>query len=122
MWATARYDLNLTDAEFYRLTPRQYYLLVEAHRRRLAHSEMIQAQTTASIINYSFNPPETAVKPSDLCFNFRQAKTAQADAPPVKKYTEEDIVDWQAMVANLTHELRQGGGPLLAELQKESDG
>jgi hypothetical protein len=121
MWAIARYDLHLTGEEFYRLTPRQYYLLVEAHRRRLAHLEMIQAQTTAAIINYSFSPPETAVKPSDLCFNFRPPKSA-AVSKPVRKYTEGEIVDWQARVANLTSELKRGGGPMLDEIRSKSDG
>lgn len=99
-------DLHLTTAEFYALTPCQFSLLIDAHKKRLAHAEMLQAMTTAAVINYAFSPPEHPVSASDFCFNLRPPKVAQVQA----KYTEDDIIDWQTRVANLAAEMRKTQG------------
>jgi hypothetical protein len=93
---------------------------MQAHRRRLAHAEMIQAQTTASIINYSLSPPEHPVKPADLCFNYKPPVPVEKPKGPV--ITEDILIDWQARVANLAAELKQGHGPMLDEIKRQSNG
>jgi len=35
LWSSARYDLLLTDAEFWSLTPRQFHALLHRHKSRL---------------------------------------------------------------------------------------
>lgn len=117
LWATARYDLGLSTAEFYDLTPRQFSLLMDAHKRRLIHAEMIGAFTTAGVINFSFAPPQKPVLPKEFMPNFR----AEQEPVPenVQAYSEEEIVDWHARIANLAAEMKAGGGPMLDELNRK---
>jgi hypothetical protein len=61
MWSQARYDLRLTDEDFYRLTPGLFSRLMARHRDALAHREMCSALTTAAVINHSMCPPEKPV-------------------------------------------------------------
>lgn len=91
---------------------------MDAHRRRLLHAEMIQAQTTAAVINYAFGAPSDPVNASAFCFSLDKAKPQ----PAAKRYTDDEIIDWQAKVANLAAELKAGGGPTLDSIQGESYG
>jgi hypothetical protein len=118
MWAIAVYDLGLTADEFYDLTPRQFSLLVDAHRKHLAHREMLHAYTTSAVINFAFSAPEKPVQPADFMPNYTVKPVI--DSKPA--FTEDDVVDWQAKVANLAAEMKVGGGPLLDELQDKSRG
>lgn len=88
---------------------------MDAHRKHLAHTEMVQAQTTAAIINYAFSPPETPVQPSDLCFNHWPPKPVDAQQKK-SSITEDELIDWQARVENLAAEMKAGGGPMLDEI------
>jgi hypothetical protein len=60
-WSRARFDLHLSDAEFYRLTPRQFSRLCERHRQSLVHREMVGGLTTAAAINHGPYPPKDYV-------------------------------------------------------------
>jgi hypothetical protein len=115
LWAEAVYDLRLTPEQFYSLTPRQFYLLREAHRKRLVHSEMLHAYTTANVINRSFAPPEEPVKVTDFMPNFRQMDIAEDPKP---KVSEDEALMWQTRIANLAAEMKQGHGPLLESIEK----
>jgi len=119
MWTVAVYDLHLTTDQFYELTPRQFHLLTEAHRRHLSHMEMIQAYTTSAVIN-TMGAPEEPVPPTKFMPNWRQPKQAPSDTQ-FKRLTLAEITDWQARVVNLAAELRQGHGPMLDEIRKQSN-
>jgi hypothetical protein len=58
------------------MTPKQFHLLWGRHREDIMHREMVQAFTTAAIINHSLCRPEEPVQPKDFMPNF---------APPVRK-------------------------------------
>lgn len=120
MWAVARYSLHLSTEEFYALTPRQFHLLVEAHHKRLAHQEMIQAYTTAAVINYSLAAPEQGVKPTDFMPHYRRPE-ADAKTASAPKFTADELQDWQTRVMNLAAELKQGHGPMLDEIKAKAD-
>lgn len=115
LWAEAVYDLRLTPHQFYALTPRQFYLLREAHRKRLVHSEMLHGYTTMAVINHGFAPPENPVRVIDFMPNFRHADVEEPSRP---KITEDEALMWQANIANLAAEMKQGHGPLLDSIQK----
>jgi hypothetical protein len=119
LWAQARYSLRIPSTEFYALTPRQYSLLMDAHRNRLLHAEMVQAQTTAAVVNFAFGAPEDPVNPSMFCFHLPEKKV-QESAP--KRYGEDEIIEWQARVANLAAEMKMGGGPMLDAIRSEANG
>lgn len=91
---------------------------MKAHKRRLAHSEMLHAQITAAVINFAFSPPNKPAQPADFCFNLE--RTIQP--PPVKKFTQDELMDWETRVMNLASELKAGGGPMLDEIRRTSDG
>ncbi len=110
LWAAAIYELHLTAEAFYSLTPSQFALLVEAHRKHLEHDEMIQAYTTAAIINYSMGAPESPAQPLLFMPSYREATGTEPAKP---KMTADDVIDWQARVAQLAAELKQGHGPTL---------
>jgi hypothetical protein len=120
LWATARYDLGLSTSDFYALTPRQFHLLAEAHRKRLAHQEMIQAYTTAAIINYSLAAPDDPAQPIQFMPHYK--KPAPDEAVPANPITEDELTDWQTRVANLAAELKAGGGPMLEEIKAKANG
>jgi hypothetical protein len=90
-WSRARYDLGLTEAEFYSFTPRQFSLLYARHRESLAHAEMVSAHTTAAVKNYSFNPPEKYVSPLDYMPNHREHSSGEAE-----HVVSEEVLEAQA--------------------------
>lgn len=120
MWAVAQYDLHLTAEEFYALVPRQFHLLTEARRKHLAHQEMIQAYTTAAIINYSLAAPDEPAQPTQFMPHYQKPKL---DGDVVQNTISEDaLLDWQTRIANLAAELKAGKGPLLDEIKAQSNG
>src|SRR5690242_5958612 len=90
---------------------------MDAHKRRLTHTEMIQAFTTAAVINFSFAPPQKAVLPKEFMPNFRSEHEPVPENVTV--YSEEVVVDWHARIANLAAEMKAGGGPMLDELNRK---
>jgi hypothetical protein len=65
-WSMARVQLCLSDADFYALTPRQFHLLVDQHRERVEHQELLTGILAANIVNWSMHAPEKAKVASDF--------------------------------------------------------
>jgi hypothetical protein len=82
---------------------------------------MIQAYTTSAVINYSMGHPEEPVQPISFAPNYRQLPVETAETPKLN-YTEDEVLDWQARVANLAAELKQGGGAMLDQIRSASNG
>lgn len=91
--------------------------MLDAHKRRLAHAEMVHAFTTAAVINFSFAPPKEPVQPSAFMPNLH---TEEEKPAPVRKMSENEVVEWQARVASLALEMKAGGGPMLEEIQRNA--
>lgn len=66
MWSIARYDLGLSDVEFYSLTPRQFDALVKRRERDVVTTEFLFAQLTAAVVNFSTCRPKETVHPRDF--------------------------------------------------------
>jgi hypothetical protein len=105
LWAIARYDLRLTGAEFYALTPRQFTLLCERHRESLAHREMIGAYITTAVKNFSMCPPEEPAAMTDYMPSHRAASTR---APELSEEDLQRQSDWNIRVAELAAAQMQG--------------
>jgi hypothetical protein len=60
------YDLGLSDAEFWKITPRQYDALYERHKEHIQRWEYMFAQNTAYTVNFSMGHPKEPISPSDL--------------------------------------------------------
>lgn len=88
MWTEARYDLRLTDEEFYALTPRQLVWLRERHRQEREYQELLIAINTSTLANHSFNPPKKAYKPYDFMpTKAREAAEVSKEVEPKQRWT-----------------------------------
>lgn len=79
---------------------------------------MMHAQTTAAIINFAFSPLENPVEPWIFCPNLGDPE----DKPVRRRFTEDEVIDFDTRVANLAAELKAGGGPMLDEIRRASNG
>ncbi|HTF67030.1 MAG TPA: hypothetical protein VK638_30540 [Edaphobacter sp.] len=66
MWATARYDLHLSDDDFYALTPRQFDALLKRYKRATESNELLFAQLTSWIANTGFRSTEKPTTTEDF--------------------------------------------------------
>jgi hypothetical protein len=94
LWATARYDLHLSDAEFYALTPREFDALVKRHKRRREHDEFMLAQLTAVVMNTGFRSREEPAQTRDyMPSQWRRKNTPVASpAQPVTQQSRAAVV------------------------------
>ena len=76
--------LRLSSAEFYRLTPRQYRLLMDRHQERAEHDELMFGILTSTIVNFKGKMLRNGseVKPSDY-MPILQAKERKRKHDPV---------------------------------------
>jgi hypothetical protein len=93
LWATARYDLRLSDAEFYALTPREFDALVKRDKRHTEHEEYMFAQLTAVVMNTGFRSREEPAQPKDYM-------PSQWRKTPASKSSEALTDDRRAEIAN----------------------
>ncbi len=116
MWAQARYDLRLSDSEFWALTPRLFHLLFDRHRAAMVHREMLHAFTTAAVINSAPFEREAAALPLHYMPNhedYRPSGSPVRAAP--KAFTQEQSrahTALQAKIFLLSAEQKRGGGEL----------
>jgi hypothetical protein len=104
-WSVARVQLGLTDGEFFALTPRQFHLLVDQHRERVEHQELLSGIIASTVANWSMTGPRKALTPSDFMPSRRQAKAEQKKKPRVNRKRIADRVR-----SFLTHHMEQSNG------------
>jgi hypothetical protein len=66
LWAQARYDLGLTEEEFWRMTPRQLSALLKRHKREHERQEFLFAQVVSNTVNFSMCRPKQPVTPKQF--------------------------------------------------------
>jgi hypothetical protein len=81
IWSCGRYDLGLTDEEFFQLTPRKLDALLKRHRRKTESTELLFAQLTSCVVNTGFRSTEEPTKIRD----FMPSQWDQAAAKQPKK-------------------------------------
>ncbi len=82
----ARYDLKLTDEQFYELTPRQLDALVKRREYDAEKQEYLFARLTACVVNYSIRHPEEWITVDELMPpGFVQNKPKKRYRKPTKK-------------------------------------
>jgi hypothetical protein len=62
----ARVHLGLTDEEFYALTPRQFHLLIDQHRERVEHQELLAGTVASAVANWSMKSPKEPLCAADF--------------------------------------------------------
>lgn len=106
------------------MTPRQFHLLWGRHREEVIHREMLQAFTTAAIINFSLCRPEEPVAPKDFMPNFQIPKAKEPEAETV---TSEEMADYRSKRAHISALLQiynatGKADPYLVQIGLVSDG
>lgn len=92
MWSSARYNLNLTDDEFFELTPRKFDALQKRHKYKTESNELLFAQMTSALYNTGFKSPEKPTKIDDFMPS-KWKRTAEETAKVVKKRNRNTIAD-----------------------------
>ena len=62
----ARFHLRLSDEEFFRLTPRQFHLLLARHREHAEHQQFLVGILASTVANFSMSAPKTPLTPADF--------------------------------------------------------
>lgn len=78
LWSVARYDLRLSDRQFYALTPRQLDALLKRRERETAEREFLFGQLASCVVNFGFCQPKEPAKPSDFMPSQRHARPRAA--------------------------------------------
>ena len=104
MWSNALFNLRVRHKLFWKLTPRQYDLLVQRHREALTHREMVAAFTTSAVVNHSFSPPDKPVPPSHWMPHFEPPRVSVATPATPKQMEAKAEFDGKA--AQLTAEMK----------------
>lgn len=66
MWSFARFNLHLSDREFYALTPRQFGHLSNRHRYQVEHKEFLFGQLTSWVASTGFKSPKEPTTARDF--------------------------------------------------------
>lgn len=66
LWSAARYNLHLSEVDFWSLTPRQFHDLMKRHEREIEHKELLNGMLAANIVNYSMGRPDKAAQAKDF--------------------------------------------------------
>jgi len=105
LWSAGRYDLRLSEAEFWRITLREFDALMRRHVMAIDREDgRVAIQTAlirADIANSVRGPKDKAVKAEDLLLDKYGGKVKSKPRAPVKKQTWQDMKQL-AMHANAT--------------------
>lgn len=79
VWAIARFDLGLTDAEYFALAPLQFAALLERWLRRERRLDSRAGEIAAAIYNAGPKKTEKPVVPSDFFGSLAKNDAQSAD-------------------------------------------
>lgn len=67
--------MGLSESEFFALTPRKYWLLLEQHRAKQRDQQWLAGLLAATIANWSMGRPERPLQPKDFPLPLLQTRT-----------------------------------------------
>jgi len=77
------------------MTPRQFHLLIDQHRERVEHQELLAGIIASSVVNYSMGAPKRPTCPADFMpSRGGKSRTASASIRINRKQVAEDIRAW----------------------------
>ena len=87
MWAVGRYDLGLTEEEFWHLTPRQFAALMERHEEAQEWEDYRAGVVACTIVNMLKTKGGKTYKPEDFMpTKRRKQQTWEEQLAVVKTY------------------------------------
>lgn len=72
LWSTARYDLQLTDEEFWHMTGRQLSALTRRHKQASEREHYLVGLLASVTANFSMCRPKEPLTPSDFMPNRKE--------------------------------------------------
>jgi hypothetical protein len=78
----ACHHLGMSTDEFFRLTPRQFDLLMQQHRERVEYEEYMAGLLAATVANFSMGAPKKPLEPADFMPSRRQKARTKRERPP----------------------------------------
>ena len=83
LWSSARYDIHLSDAEFWHLTPRQLSALLRRHKQRLDRDNYLAGIVASTTANFSMARPKEPLSADDFMLGRK----------PPKELTDDEIAE-----------------------------
>ena len=80
MWSCARYDLHLSDEDFFALTPRQFDALLKRHKHKVESNELLFGQLTSWVVNTGFRALEKPTSTEDFMPSRWKKRSAAASS------------------------------------------
>ena len=71
LWAAARYDFGLSDADFLNMTPRMFDAIRKRHTRQMVREERLVGIIASHIVNWSLGAPKKPRDAEDYVFTER---------------------------------------------------
>jgi hypothetical protein len=102
LWSVARFDLRLTDAQFFELSPRQFHALTLRRKAEIDHAELLAGIVAACVVNHSMSPPKTPARPIDFMpsgYKRRKSKAKTKRWPSAKRFALETRATFTAFMA-----------------------
>jgi hypothetical protein len=95
--------LRLSDEDFYKLTPRQFYVLLDQHDIQTQHTELLFAQITSAVINWSFSRPKVPATIKEFMPTFwnLEPKPARKNDPPETKVDTSTVEHHQNLASQV---------------------
>jgi len=120
LWSVGRYDMGLTDEEFYALTPRQFAALYDRLLEQRKHLELIIGHNTAATYNSSFSPPSKPVAPARFMPSLLE--TPKPPRKPNRKQIAENVRATLLGLSILRNSQRESNGTHSSDTDHRPDG
>ena len=91
LWSIGRYDLRLSESEFWALTPRQFDALLKRVEYHREHRELLNGVCTSALVNTS------SVYKSAMCTDNPPGMTSPADFMPSRAHHETEPKEVEPM-------------------------
>lgn len=77
MWSAARYDLGLSEAEFWKLTGKQLSHLIRRHKGSQDRQQLLVGLLASVTANYSMCRPKEPLVPADFMPNRKERERTE---------------------------------------------
>lgn len=103
--------MGLTEEQFFRLTPRKYWLLLVQHREKQRDMQWLTGLLAATMWNSGMRAPEKPVQPSDLPLPLLQRRAKRRRKISERKRAEYQLRSYFARKGAHAGVIRIKGGP-----------
>jgi hypothetical protein len=88
-WSVSRFDLGLSQEEFFLMQPRQLHALMKRWELSEENREFMPAQIASAVVNYSMGAPTEPVKADDFMPSRQKRKVDKRERVRLRKVDRE---------------------------------